>query len=192
MKNYMPQIIGFHGCDKNIAESVLGGATLLKASENNYDWLGTGIYFWVDSYERALEWAKNNDKIKTPFVVGVFIQPKYCLNLTDYGTNKKLKYSYDLYIKNCKLANMEIPQNQTSDKGIYLKRNLDCAVINFTHFLNEDNNKPSYDTVYGVFEEGESLYPNSGIKEKTHIQIAVRNQDCIIGYFRPKELSNII
>ncbi len=130
----MPQIIGFHGCDKSIAESVLNGSTLLKASENNYDWLGTGIYFWIDSYERALAWAKNNNKIKTPFVVGAFIQPKYCLNLTDYGTNKKLKYSYELYIKNCKLANMEIPQNQTSDKGIYLKRNLDCAVINFTHY----------------------------------------------------------
>ena len=45
MKNYMPPIVGFHGCEKDIAEKVLSGKNVLKASENDYDWLGTGIYF---------------------------------------------------------------------------------------------------------------------------------------------------
>ena len=42
----------------------------------------------------------------------------------------------------------------------------------------------SYDTVFGVFDEGAAAYPGAGFKEKTHIQLTVRNPDVIIGYFR--------
>ena len=42
----------------------------------------------------------------------------------------------------------------------------------------------SYDTVRGAFWEGEELYPNAGFKEKNHVQIVVRNQESIKGYFR--------
>ncbi len=187
MKNYMPPIVGFHGCEKDIAEKVFSGKNILKASDNDYDWLGTGIYFWVDSYERAVNWAKNNNNIKEPYVIGAFIQPKYCLNLTDYGVNDLLIENYNSYVELCNSLKLNLPKNEINHNSIYLKRNLDCAVINYCHTINESNNDPSYDTVYGVFEEGKSLYPNSGIKEKTHIQIAVRNQDSIIGYFRPKD-----
>jgi hypothetical protein len=44
-----------------------------------------------------------------------------------------------------------------------------------------------YDTVYGVFEEGGSLFEGSGFREKTHAQIAVRNTEFILGYFRVLE-----
>ena len=183
MKNYMPPIVGFHGCEKEIAEKVISGKNVLKASDNDYDWLGTGIYFWVDSYERAVNWARNNNNIKEPYVIGAFIQPKHCLNLTDYGVNNLLIKNYNSYVDLCKALELNLPRNEISNNGIYLKRHLDCAVINYTNSIK----KYTYDTVYGVFEEGKSLYPNSGIKEKTHIQIAVRNQDSIIGYFRPKD-----
>ena len=35
---------------------------------------------------------------------------------------------------------------------------------------------------------GNDLYPNAGFKEKNHIQIAIRNPNCIKGYFIPREL----
>ncbi|OQX80647.1 MAG: hypothetical protein B6D64_02915 [Bacteroidetes bacterium 4484_276] len=38
-----------------------------------------------------------------------------------------------------------------------------------------------------VCEKGE-LYPNAGFKEKNHIQIAIRNPNCIKGYFFPREI----
>lgn len=69
--------------------------------------------------------------------------------------------------------------------GEVLQRYLDCAVIETLHGLNEVNEAPAYDTVRGVFEEGPALYPNSGFREKNHIQICVRNNACIRGYFRP-------
>jgi len=42
-----------------------------------------------------------------------------------------------------------------------------------------------YQTVRGVFVEGESVYPGAAIHSKTHIQIAVRDPACIMGYFLP-------
>ncbi|WP_006788105.1 hypothetical protein [Thiorhodospira sibirica] len=63
-------LIGFHGCERSIAEQVLAGKTHLNSSENDYDWLGSGIYFWVDSYERAWHWAQSSSSIQDPYVIG--------------------------------------------------------------------------------------------------------------------------
>jgi|GEM_PF-4176540 len=38
--------IGYHGCDRKIGESLLSGKTAIRFSENTYDWLGHGAYFW--------------------------------------------------------------------------------------------------------------------------------------------------
>jgi hypothetical protein len=43
---YQHTIIGCHGCDRALVEDVLLGRKRLKASHNNYDWLGEGINFW--------------------------------------------------------------------------------------------------------------------------------------------------
>lgn len=52
-------VLGFHGCRKEVFESVVYQGEALKASENEYDWLGHGIYFWEQNYQRAVEWATN-------------------------------------------------------------------------------------------------------------------------------------
>ena len=52
-------ILGFHGCDQSIRdEIVVKKGVLLSHSNNDYDWLGGGAYFWENNYERALEFAK--------------------------------------------------------------------------------------------------------------------------------------
>ena len=61
-KNSLGPLILYHGCDREIAEAVLSGKETLQPSENDYDWLGPGIYFWVDSPDRALDWAKDRKK----------------------------------------------------------------------------------------------------------------------------------
>jgi hypothetical protein len=52
------RVLAFHGCDRSVGESVLSGATDLLRSENDYDWLGHGIYFWENDPKRALQYAK--------------------------------------------------------------------------------------------------------------------------------------
>lgn len=53
-------VLGYHGCDKATADKVLGGHDEhLKASQEDFDWLGTGAYFWEADPRRALEWARD-------------------------------------------------------------------------------------------------------------------------------------
>ncbi|SEK41780.1 hypothetical protein SAMN05421740_101809 [Parapedobacter koreensis] len=49
----------------------------------------------------------------------------------------------------------------------------------------EDIGNKEFDSVRGVFWEGNPLYPTAGFREKDHIQICIRNIDCIKGYFLP-------
>ena len=70
--------------------------------------------------------------------------------------------------------------------SIYLKRSLDCLVIEYVHAARRKTKHPAYDSVLGVFEEGDRIYDGSGIRQYTHIQIAVRTPEIITGYFRVK------
>jgi hypothetical protein len=67
-------------------------------------------------------------------------------------------------------------------------RDLDCAVFETIHKIRKEENDPVYDSIRGVFWEGEELYPNAGFREKDHIQICIRNPNCIKGYFLPRQL----
>lgn len=188
-------LICYHGCDRTLGEAVLAGEESLRPSENDYDWLGPGIYFWVDSRERALEWAETyrsstSSRIKDPFVIGAYVVPGLCLNLTDYGVRDQLRDAYQVLVEASERAGTKLPENSDNHSGIMLARHLDCAVIRVLHQLREKGGRKKggddpYDSVYGVFEEGKALYTGAGIREKTHVQIAVRNPEAIIGYFRP-------
>lgn len=68
-----------------------------------------------------------------------------------------------------------------------LLRNLDCAVIELLHSINQDNNLHNFDSVKGMFTEGSELYPNAGFRTKDHIQLCIRNLNCIKGYFHPRK-----
>lgn len=50
-------VLGFHSCDKETGIKVLNGEEHLRYSQNSYDWLGNGIYFWEQNPGRALEYA---------------------------------------------------------------------------------------------------------------------------------------
>jgi hypothetical protein len=52
-------LIGFHGCETELRNDVIAGNRALNASKNTHDWLGNGIYFWENNYERALDFAMN-------------------------------------------------------------------------------------------------------------------------------------
>ena len=89
-------IIGFHGCDITTYENVLYKHEPMKPSNNDYDWLGNGIYFWEHNLERAWQWANDSAKrksssIKTPAVIGAVINLGNCLNLFDSKNIQLLK-----------------------------------------------------------------------------------------------------
>ncbi len=190
-------ILGFHGCDKVLRDNIVSKkGIVLNPSNNKYDWLGNGIYFWENNQERALQFAKDlkhnppegkKNLITEPAVLGVILDLGFCLDLMDSEYLKVLKESYNFLCESHKKYGKIIPENIVKN-GELLLRNLDCAVIETTHQLNAELGNEDYDSVRGVFFEGEDLYENAGFKEKNHIQIAIRNPNCIKGYFIPREL----
>ena len=191
-------ILGFHGCDQSVRdEVVIKKGVVLKHSENNYDWLGNGVYFWENNYDRAFQFAKElqkhpikgKSKIHKPSVIGAVIDLGYCLDLLDSKNLVLLKQAYQGLKAESDRYGIKLPENKNvSFSTDFLLRYLDCAVIESIHQFNKENNYDEFDSVRGMFIEGSALYPKSGFREKNHIQIAIRNPNCIKGYFIPREL----
>lgn len=178
-------VLGFHGCNDETFRNIILKNQVLKRSNNTYDWLGNGIYFWENSYQRALEWADSKYG-KNARVIGAVIDLGYCLNLTDYNSTDILKQGYEILKVKSEIAGTELPKNiMGRSKTDKLLRNLDCAVIEQIHEYNRDTGRNEYDSVRGMFTEGKEIYPGSGFVEKTHVQICVINPNCIKGYFNP-------
>lgn len=183
-----PQFIfGYHGCDRAIGESILLGKKKINPSKNSYDWLGSGVYFWENAPERAWDWANFcvkhpkacKGRIKEPFVLGAIITLGNCLNLTEVSDMELLREVYvNLKEKSAKLG-QPLPCNKNTD------HKLDCLVINTAVSLNMENNHAPFDTVRGAYIEGSPIFEGSTLYDRTHIQVCVRNLDCIKGFFMP-------
>jgi hypothetical protein len=175
-------VLGYHGCDEAVAERLLGGEPF-KKSQNDYDWLGWGAYFWEANPKRGLDFAREamarpGSKIKRPTVIGAAIDLGNCLDLMSAVGIDMVRTAYESLSETFNAAGKPLPAN--ADR---LRRQLDCAVIEHLHAINEVDSAP-LETVRAAFPEGGKIYPNAGFDEKTHIQIAVRNPDCIKGVFR--------
>ena len=181
-------VLGYHGCDRRVGERLLEG-TPFRPSDNEYDWLGPGVYFWEANPQRAFDFASHvanggkvsQGKIKEPFVLGAIIDLRLCFNLVDSDALQELKDGSNIALSAARAVGLGL-----DNKGVDLNlRFLDRAAIEAVHEFRKGDNSPEYDTVRAAFWEGQELYPNAGFREKNHIQLCVRNTDCIKGYFRP-------
>ena len=127
-----------------------------------------------------LRWATDRFG-KKGAVLGVLIQLGACFDLLDETTTALLAVSYPEFAESFAATGEPLPVNKGKDKKL---RELDCAVIN--HFLERAGERGvMFDTVRGAFLEGQPIFPGTTISAETHIQIAVRNVDCILGVFQP-------
>ena len=93
--SYQRTVFAFHGCDQRVADAVLSGKEKLAASENTYDWLGHGIYFWEHGPARAFDWAqqqsrRKRSKIRKPAILGAVISLGNCFDLLAWGNRMKI------------------------------------------------------------------------------------------------------
>lgn len=188
-------ILGYHGCEESFGRKAINGKEKFKPSSRDYDWLGDGIYFWESDPRRAKEWALEKKKrggIKKPYVVGAIIDLGNCLDLTLRENAELVRYAHSDLMAAQEKAGLPMPANKPApgvagDNDLVL-RYLDCAVMKRLHSIIEQDKTlglPKYDSVRALFGEGKYLYEGSGFREKTHIQIAVRNPACIKGVFLP-------
>jgi len=167
----------------------------MKKKDNSYDWLGNGYYFWENNYDRALSFAnevkanpeKFNTKIKKPAVLGAVISLGNCFDLLDNHNISMLQEYYKIFEESYKKLDIQLPINKKTpdNSNDNLLRYLDCAVLESFHSFLKDIKHPPFDSVRGVFGEGQEIYPNAGFKEKNHIQICIKNPECIKGFFIP-------
>ncbi|MBO0200915.1 hypothetical protein, partial [Vibrio alginolyticus] len=86
--------------DEHVARKILHQEDEFKHSNNDYDWLGEGTYFWENNFERANQYAvedskRKNSKINSPFVLGTVIDLGNCLDLLDQEHLDFLKVAYE-------------------------------------------------------------------------------------------------
>ena len=186
-------VYGFHGLDREIAFRILNQEDNFRHSNNSYDWLGNGIYFWENNYQRAIQYAQEdsrraNSTIKTPFVLGAVLDLGNCLDLLDQMYIDFLATAFDVLKRYLERENKPLPKNTSFGKTDFdfKKRELDCAVIRYAHKLAKEEGI-YFDSVRAAFIEGEPLYPGSMFRRQNHIQIAIINPNCIKGIFLPRE-----
>ena len=186
-----------------VADSLLAGEAI-KPSDEIYDWLGPGAYFWEADPHRALEFAQERverGKYAKAAVVGAIIDLGNCLDMSNRQNVELFRAYHGSFLAVQSLAGLPVPKNEDAAGDPHkdrLLRYLDRAVFVHLHNSIAEAAKPRgrkkasrllfepFDTVRGVFFEGGPLYDGCGFHERTHVQIAVRNiEDCIIGVFKP-------
>ena len=100
-KHHPNLVLGFHACEREIGEEILGGKKGFKASKNSFDWLGNGMYFWENSPRRAelygQELMDKRKKLKAPMVIGAVIHLGKCFDLLDSHCLEVLKLDYQVF-----------------------------------------------------------------------------------------------
>lgn len=183
---YDRTVIAYHGCDAETAERLLRGEPF-KKSQNDYDWLGEGIYFWEFGADRALQFAHDQQRrgrVKTPAIVGAVLQLGKCFDLMDTKFTDELPIAFTLFKEALGHSGQPLPANEgtTPDK---LLRRRDCAVLNY-YLRRLERENVSFDSVRCGFVEGPEAFEGSGIRHQSHVQVAVRNPACVVGVFRPR------
>jgi hypothetical protein len=186
MEPFARLVVGYHGCTEGFARRLLLGKKPVRewrASTNEWDWLGHGIYFWEHAPERAFRWARERYRTRRqrPAVLGAYIQLGRCFDLLDESITALLGETYERLAQAAAEEGGSLPQNRGREGKL---RELDCMVIN-TCIAELRLGGREYDTVRGAFLEGSPAYPGAGFSCESHIQIAVRNPSCILGVFQP-------
>jgi hypothetical protein len=185
-------VLGYHGCEEAVGRQAVDGTTEILQSTRDFDWLGSGAYFWEADPTRAYEWAqqkKARGDYKTPFVIGAVVDLGNCLDLTTRDGAELVRAAYASFKTIREKAGLTMPENRAAPKDAssdLVMRYLDCAVINHLHSILKQTASDPFDTVRALLPEGTKLYAGSGFMDRTHVQIAVRNLTCIKSVFHVK------
>src|SRR5260221_1652765 len=177
------RVVGYHGCDLDVALDVVARKKRLEPGKGRYDWLGTGVYFWEDDPNLALSWAKHtarqrSEVIRTPANIGAVIDLKDCLNLVQTGASSILRAAYEALVQAVERAGGSMPANARDEH-----RFLDHAVFETLHHLRRTQGLPPFPAIRALFQSGEPVFPGSGIRKWDHIQICLRAMTIIEGCF---------
>jgi nucleotide-binding universal stress UspA family protein len=166
--------IGFHGTSVEAAQRILSSG--FQVSRNEYDWLGDGVYFFQDAPARALEWARKRFGDQAA-VIGAEIDLTDGIDLLDVRWHAAVGDAYARYRAVLVRQGTPLPR-QT--RGAHRR---DRAVLNYLAARLEAAGQP-VKSVRTAFAEGEPLFPESALLDRSHVQIAVRDPSAILRIWR--------
>lgn len=178
--DYHRTIIGYHGTRRERALAIVSGEETFAPSRNNYDWLGHGVYFWEYAPQQAWAWARQKYQERDIAVVASMIRLGNCLDLVDPANARSLVKRHDEFVKEQQAAGLPALRNVRSRKF------LDCAVLEYAYRVLGEATGEIIDSCRGVYvpsaPEGQRrLWANSWLCHNTHVQLCVRNPNCILG-----------
>lgn len=125
-------VLGYHGCDRGVGERLLEG-TPFRPSDNEYDWLGPGVYFWEANPDRGLDFARETARrrpgsIKSPFVIGAVLDLGLCLDLTTASGIEWVRIAYESLASSPRGLVFQCPKTARTDSGeIWIARLSDAC-----------------------------------------------------------------
>lgn len=177
---------GYHGTSRRRAENILAAG--FRPSNNGYDWLGTGVYFWQDAPNHALHWAKQNHPTEPAVIKSRLRIDNTCLDLLDMSTIENSNFWLDSYNELTEVYRRREQNLPTQNPAIPGKRRLDCAFFDYLieTFAQKSIRYTVSETIGSVrcaFVEGNPIFPGSAMYDRTHVQISIFNLDLIESSF---------
>ncbi len=168
------QAIGYHGTTLSAAQSIVTDGFL--PSNSPWEWLGHGIYFWQDAPNRAREWARDwhaRKGYEGPIaVVAARIDLHAFVDLLD-------QVDMDLVSAYARKFEIRMAQLGSRLKNKYPVHRLDCAIFNFlTNVLSSRGR--AVRGYRAACVEGKAITTDSPIYDRSHLQLAVIDQDAIL------------
>ncbi len=192
-------VVAYHGCDVTVRDGLVkGDIKELNPSNNKYDWLGPGVYFFENDLERAQQFAQaahdqpaklyTKQPIATPSVVGAVLRISRWLDMTTQFGMANWVAAFKSLESSQRTTGQKMPENKAADAEdtTVLLRRLDCAVFMLLHQLRAEQQYPAIQAVRAAFYQGQPLAKSSSeFREQTHMQIALRDNACVVGWFLP-------
>lgn len=180
-------IRALHATTQDIATTILQEG--FKNSQNSYDWLGSGIYFFQEAPNFAYHWATQDRKegqLDDVALIAADIDVTGFIDLLDYEWGGTLKDTYrsldeqgDPDFRKVQERQQEFVLGSDKRQGHWLDR----YVLEASVTMLEAND--IYITgIRSAFWEGSRLYPKSHLMDRQHIQIAVREVSAIKNLWR--------
>ena len=167
------RVYGYHGTSRDKAQEIIERG--FDFSTNDYDWLGTGVYFFQDAPVRALAWARERYP-DDPAVVKSELRLENCIDLLDVGWYPIIRETYSMFVEEYRKANIPLPRQDPQKSKAH---RLDCAFFNYIVEKVFASRNVTIDSIRAVFNEGDRIYPSSAIFDRSHIQILIRDLSLI-------------
>jgi hypothetical protein len=161
---------GYHGTSATRAAVILRDGFL--PSDNEYDCLGDGVYFFEDGLAQAVAWATRAHPSE-PAVVQADLRLEDCMDLKDsVGWVPLLARAHDEVLRVSRERGLALPRQTGA------AHRLDRVLIEVTVAILEREGT-RIRAVRAVFAEGPPAFPGSFLSEGSHVQVAVRDTDLI-------------